>query len=121
MPPASIKKLFCRLLQVPGAGAEGHPGRLLRHAHVLQLPQHLVEVWILNQKEIVHCCLASDYHSSPNLGHLVAGACEGGRPVLRRGSEGGEVLLILSRHHRVLRVVRLGGREQSLDRGVFRD
>ena len=38
--------------------------------------------------------------------------------MLRRGSEGGEVLLILSRHHRVLRVVGLGGREQSLDRVV---
>ena len=115
MSPASIKKLFCRLLQVPGAGAEGHPGRLLRHAHVLQLPQHLVEVWVLNSGR---CSLSflSSYHSSPTLGHLVAGPREGGRPVLRRGSEGGEVLLILPRHHRVLRVVGLGGREQSLDR-----
>ena len=38
--------------------------------------------------------------------------------MLRRGSEGGEVLLILPRHHRVLRVVGLGGREQSLDRFI---
>ena len=42
-----IKQLLRRLLQIPGAGAEGHPGCPLLHTHVPELTEHLVKVRIL--------------------------------------------------------------------------
>ena len=47
--------------------------------------------------------------------HLVTGAGIGCCPVLSRPSEDRVVLLELPRHHGVLRVVGLGGRQQGLD------
>ena len=49
-----IEQLLRRLLHVPGAGAERHPGGPLLDAHVAELTEHLVKVRILktDRKEI---------------------------------------------------------------------
>ena len=49
-PHTLVKQLVCSLLHVPGAGAQGHPGCPLLNAHVFQLPQHSVKLWVLEKK-----------------------------------------------------------------------